>query len=80
MLCKISGFTAVTMNNAVFWDVMPCDYCKIPRFGGMYHLHYQGEKNQQIFLRSMLHLLGTANIVPSSMILVTLMVEALGSS
>jgi hypothetical protein len=27
-------FTAVTMKNDVFWDVMPCDSCKNRRFGG----------------------------------------------
>jgi hypothetical protein len=26
-------FTAVTMKNGVFWDVMPCGSCKIRRFG-----------------------------------------------
>jgi hypothetical protein len=25
MLCNIEVFTAVTMKNAVFWDVTPCD-------------------------------------------------------
>jgi hypothetical protein len=27
-------FTAVTMKNAVFWDVKLCGYCKDRRFGG----------------------------------------------
>jgi hypothetical protein len=27
-------FTAVTMKNGVFWDVMPCGSCKNRRFGG----------------------------------------------
>jgi hypothetical protein len=27
-------FTAVTMNNVVFWDVTPCGSCKNRRFGG----------------------------------------------
>jgi hypothetical protein len=27
-------FTAVTMNNGVFWDVTPCGPCKNGRFGG----------------------------------------------
>jgi hypothetical protein len=27
---------AVTMKNAVFWDVAPCRYCVNRRFGGMY--------------------------------------------
>jgi hypothetical protein len=37
-------------------------------------------KKYLIFLRSLLRLLVTANVVPSSPILVTLMMEALGSS
>jgi hypothetical protein len=31
-------FTAVTMKNAVFWDVTPCDPCKNRRFGETYCL------------------------------------------
>jgi hypothetical protein len=31
---KIWGFMAVTMKNAVFWDVSSRGYCKNPRFGG----------------------------------------------
>jgi hypothetical protein len=38
-------FTAVTMKNAVFWDVMPCGSCRNRRFGGTYRLHLPGEKN-----------------------------------
>jgi hypothetical protein len=44
-------FTAVpmmTMKNGVFWDMMPCDSCKIRRFGGQFRLHHQGEKNQRV--------------------------------
>jgi hypothetical protein len=37
--------TAVTMKNAVFWDVTPCGSCKNLRFGVMYRLRYQGDKN-----------------------------------
>jgi hypothetical protein len=37
-------FTAVTMKNAVFWDVAPCRSCVNWRFGGIYHLHLQGRK------------------------------------
>jgi hypothetical protein len=32
-------FTAVTMKNAVFWDVTPCGSYKNGRFGGTYRLH-----------------------------------------
>jgi hypothetical protein len=37
-------FTAVTMKNAVFWDVAPCIFCVNRRFGGTYRLHLQGRK------------------------------------
>jgi hypothetical protein len=52
---RFEVFTAVTMKNAVFWDVAQ-------------------------FLRSVRRLLVATNVVPSSMILVTLMMEALNSS
>jgi hypothetical protein len=35
------------MENAVFWDIMPCGSCKNRRFGVSYHLHHQGDKNQR---------------------------------
>jgi hypothetical protein len=31
---RFDVFTAVTMKNGVFWDVMPCGSCKNRRFGG----------------------------------------------
>jgi hypothetical protein len=31
---RFEVFTAVTMKNAVFWDVAPCGSCKIRRSGG----------------------------------------------
>jgi hypothetical protein len=34
-------FTAVTMKNAVFWDVAPRKSCVNRRFGGKYRLHLQ---------------------------------------
>jgi hypothetical protein len=37
-------FMAVTLKNAVFWDVMPCNSCVNRRFRGTYHLHLQGRK------------------------------------
>jgi hypothetical protein len=37
-------FTAVTMKNAVIWDVAPCRSCLDRRFGGTYRLHLQGRK------------------------------------
>jgi hypothetical protein len=30
---RFEAFTAVTMKNGVFWDVMPCGSCKNRRFG-----------------------------------------------
>jgi hypothetical protein len=46
---RFEFFTAaVTMKNAVFWDVTPCGSCKNRRFfGGMYSLHHQRDKNRQ---------------------------------
>jgi hypothetical protein len=57
--------------------VAPCSFCKSRRLGGTFRLHPHGDK---IFLRSVNRLLVTANVAPSSLILVTLMVEALRSS
>jgi hypothetical protein len=31
---RFEVFTAVTMKNGVFWDVMLCGSCKNRRFGG----------------------------------------------
>jgi hypothetical protein len=41
---RFNVFTAVTMKNAVFWDVSPCRSCVNRRFGGICHLHIQGRK------------------------------------
>jgi hypothetical protein len=41
---RFEVFTAVTMKNAVFWDVAPCRYCVNRHFGGTYRLHLQGRK------------------------------------
>jgi hypothetical protein len=53
------------MKNAVFWDVMPCG-----------SVGTDISEELIIFLRSVLRLLITANF-PSSLILVTLMLEAI---
>jgi hypothetical protein len=58
----------VTMKNGVFWDVTPCGSYKNRRYYTI------------VFPRKMHRLLVTANVVPSSPILVTLMMEALHSS
>jgi hypothetical protein len=39
---------AVTMKNAVFWDVALCGSCLNRRFGGTCRLHLQGGKNQLV--------------------------------
>jgi hypothetical protein len=44
VLVKSEVFTAVTMKNAVFWDVTLCSSCVNRRFGGTYCLHLQGRK------------------------------------
>jgi hypothetical protein len=33
-------------DNAVYWNITPCDSCKNTRFAEMYRLHYQGDKNR----------------------------------
>jgi hypothetical protein len=43
---RFEVFTAVTMKNGVFWDVMPCGSCKNRRFGGTWRLLHQGDKNR----------------------------------
>jgi hypothetical protein len=58
----------------VYWDVTPCGSCENRRFGGANRLHHV------LFLRSVLRLIVTANNVPISLSLVTLMIEAIHSS
>jgi hypothetical protein len=70
---------AVTMKNGVFWDLTPCGSYKNRRFEETYHLHKQGDKSWWTILRSVRPLLVTANVVPSSQILVTLMMEVITS-
>jgi hypothetical protein len=41
---KFDVFTAVTMKNAVSWDVAPCRSCVNRRFRGTYRLHLQDRK------------------------------------
>jgi hypothetical protein len=40
-------FTAVTMKNAVFWDVAPCGFLMDRRFGGMCHHSVPGPSELQ---------------------------------
>jgi hypothetical protein len=44
---RFEVFTAVTMKNVIFWDVTLCSSCNNRCFGGTYHLHHQGDKNQR---------------------------------
>jgi hypothetical protein len=67
------------LKNAVYWDVTPCRSCKNGHFGGTYRHHHQGDKNQRT-RNNVLQLLVAANVVPSSPIRVTLMMEAVRSS
>jgi hypothetical protein len=41
---RFEVFTAVTMKNAVFWDVAPCISCVNRRFGGTYRFRLQVRK------------------------------------
>jgi hypothetical protein len=69
------------MKNAVFWDVTPCGSCYKRSLWGTYRLQYRGDKNWWTRSNvSVRRLLVTANVVPTSPILVTLMMEALSSS
>jgi hypothetical protein len=38
-------FMAVTMKNAILWDVAPCGFIINRRFGGMCRLHLHGIRN-----------------------------------
>jgi hypothetical protein len=58
--------TALTMKNAVFWDVTQCG-------------SYKNRSFFFVFLRSVLQMLVTANVVRISAILFTLMLEAIRS-
>jgi hypothetical protein len=62
---RFEVFTAVTIRNAVSWDMMPCGSCKNRSFGWTYRLHQVG-KDQ--WARN--------NAFPSLLILSTLMMLA----
>jgi hypothetical protein len=57
----------MTMKNDVLQDAEPCGSCEKRRLGGIYRLHYLGERK-------------AANVVASSQIFVTLMMEVTFSS
>jgi hypothetical protein len=71
------------MENAVFWDVMPCGSGKNRRFGGTYHLQHHGDKKCELGTtlaltshRRMLQIV-TDDVVLTSEILVTLIMEVI---
>jgi hypothetical protein len=75
------------MKNAVLWNVTPSGSCNNRLFEGTKRFHHQGDKNRRArnntakkFLRSVLLLLVTANVVPISQVLVTVKMEGLSSS
>jgi hypothetical protein len=80
--------TVEDLKNVVFWDVSPCGSCRNRHFRGTFHFSPSQKTtffivtavNTSNLLHSERRLLVTANVVPSSPILVTLMMEALRSS
>jgi hypothetical protein len=90
--CKIWGFYSGDYEEYCLLGYTPCGSCKNPRFGGIHCLHHQGHKNRWarnnvsntyyviVFLCSVLSLIVTATVVPSSPILVILMMEGISSS
>jgi hypothetical protein len=80
------------MKNAVFWNVTQCGSCRIRLFGGVSHFHHQGNSSRLAKnVRSnwqpkhaakkskRFPLLVAANVVSSSSIVVTLMLEMIFS-
>jgi hypothetical protein len=45
-IVRFEIFTALTMKNAIFWDIKPCGSCKKRRFGGTQRLRHQVDKNR----------------------------------
>jgi hypothetical protein len=41
---RFEVFTAMTIKNAVFWDVTPCRSCMNRHLGETYRIHLQGIK------------------------------------
>jgi hypothetical protein len=65
------------MKNGVFWDVTPCGSSKNRRFGGTYCLHHQVDNTILKYYSISSQL---ASVIPSTMILATLIMEAVNSS
>jgi hypothetical protein len=80
LLVRFEVFTAVTMKNAVFWDVMPCCSCKNRRFGESHSACFICYL-LLTFLARRLGFSETSNSdVHSALIPPTLMMEAMRSS
>jgi hypothetical protein len=62
---------AQTRSNAVFWDATMFGSCKNRHFGGKYRVYHY---------HSVLRLLVTANVAPTSQVIVTLKAAATRSS
>jgi hypothetical protein len=45
---RFKAFTALTMKNAVVWNITHCDSCKNWRFGGKYLRIHQGEQIREL--------------------------------
>jgi hypothetical protein len=63
-------------EECCFWGMTPCGCCKNRRFGGRYRFHHHGNNNRgvgKLAVTSNRRTLVTANVAPSSSILVTLM-------
>jgi hypothetical protein len=67
------------MKNAVFWDVVPCRYCRKRRFGGMCCIRPQRRRNLLARDRA-ISWEPTVIAIPSSRILSSLKMEATRSS
>jgi hypothetical protein len=87
---RYEGFIAVAMKNTVFCDVTPRGSCKNRRLEGTYRPRHKmtriGERGTTLAVSSdrshlsVLRLLVTANVVPSSPTRVILMMEAMCST
>jgi hypothetical protein len=69
--CNVEDFTAVNMKTAIFWDVMPTDVSE-ERIFSVIKVKRNSELGTTVAVTTMLLLLVTANVVPSSLILLTL--------
>jgi hypothetical protein len=45
---RFEVFTAVTIKNVVFWDMVPYRYSINLRLGGTYRLHLQGRRKKSV--------------------------------